>query len=42
MAELPLVKDNLETIKRHFSFLNIKDVIEVTDSQREGMDKAYK
>ena len=42
MAELKEVKDNLNTMKRNFAFLNIKDVIEVTDSQREGMDKAYK
>jgi len=42
MAELKKVKNNLNTMKRHFAFLNIKDVIEVTYSQHDGMDKAYK
>ena len=42
MAELKEVKDKLNTMKRHFAFLNIQDVIEVTDSQRDGIDKALK
>ena len=42
MAELKEVKGNLDTMKRHSAFLNIKDVIEVTDSQRDGMDRALK
>ena len=41
MENLDKVKDNLVTMRRHFAFLGIKDVTEVTDSL-EDMVQAFK
>jgi len=42
MANLEKVTDNLATFRRIFKFLGIKDVIEVTNSTRAGMEEVMK
>ena len=39
MDDLTKVKDNLVTIKRHYSFLGIKDVTELTEKSYDDMEK---